>query len=230
MLRESLKGIGCEIGIAGLSRGEEAAHQMVELALVDLLLRALSEDAACADVVEIVEVLGRVALHLVGIDGAQGLDGLPLETYIIIIGGIDNGILCLSIEEALLLTLCQRGTLLVDAVDATNGTFTVIVEVLVARTALAQAHLLDITYEQFKLIISQFRDFVQQFLRIVIGHAHDTDEGQIVERLSTACIITFSEVVSPLGASLHGVNIPIVIGIGLSIQHVHRLPISIGTG
>ena len=104
MLGESLKGVGGEEGVVALSGDEEAAHQVVELLLVDLLLCALGDDASRADVIEPVEQLGGVALHLVRVDGVEGLDGLFLQTHIIIIGGVDDGVFALGIMEPAQLT------------------------------------------------------------------------------------------------------------------------------
>ena len=104
MLGEGFKGVGGEEGVVTLSGDEEAAHQVVELLLVDLLLRALRDDATRTDVIEPVEQLGGVALYLVGIDGVEGLDGLFLQTHVIIIGGVDDGVLALGIVQPAQLT------------------------------------------------------------------------------------------------------------------------------
>ena len=104
MLGEGLKGIGGEEGVVTLSGDEEAAHQVVELLLVDLLLGALRDDATRTDVIEPVEQLGGVALHLVGVDGVESLDGLFLQTHVIIIGGVDDGVLALGIVQPAQLT------------------------------------------------------------------------------------------------------------------------------
>ena len=72
---------------------------MVELQLVDILLGALCQYAASTNVVEVVQILCRIALYLVGVNLSQGLYRLSLKTYIIIIGGVDNGVLCFCIEQ-----------------------------------------------------------------------------------------------------------------------------------
>ena len=104
VLGEGFEGVGGEEGVVTLSGDEEAAHQVVELLLVDLLLRALRDDATRTDVIEPVEQLGGVALHLVGVDGVESLDGLFLQTHVIIIGGVDDGVLALGIVQPAQLT------------------------------------------------------------------------------------------------------------------------------
>ena len=72
MLREGLKSVGREEGIVCLTRHQETAHQLVELLLVDFLLRALSDDTAGTDIIKVVQPLGRVALHLSQTHRPQG--------------------------------------------------------------------------------------------------------------------------------------------------------------
>ena len=72
---------------------------MVEFQLVDVLLGAFCEDAASTDIVEVVQILGSVALHLVRIYLSQRLYRLSLKTYIIIIGGVHYCILRFCVEQ-----------------------------------------------------------------------------------------------------------------------------------
>ena len=147
MLGERLQSIGSEIRIVALTRNHEATQQMVELLLVDLLLRALGKDAASADVIEIIEVLRCVALYFIGVDGLQSLNRLPLKTDIIIIGGVDDGVLRLGIEHAVAVFVGEQFALFVDTVQHTVSLFTVFMELTVAGPALTEAHLLNITDE-----------------------------------------------------------------------------------
>ena len=64
MLGKCFKCVGCEIGIATLTGSQEAAHQMVELLLVDLLLRSLRDNTTSTDVIEVIEVLCCILLNL----------------------------------------------------------------------------------------------------------------------------------------------------------------------
>ena len=159
----------------------ETAQQAVHLLLKDFLCRPFGQNAAGTNVVEIVQELRRVLFHLLGVYGLQGLNRLLLKTYIIIIGGIDNGKLCLGIEQPAALALVQQVALFVDAVHACDSTLTEVIEVLVARAALTKAHLLNIAHQHFQLIVSQFRNLVQQLPYGLIVHFGHQVERTVVD-------------------------------------------------
>ena len=106
-----------------------------------------------ANVIEIVEELGSIANHLVGVDGPQGRYRLSLQTYIIIIGGVDDGIFRLSIEQPALVGWRQQRALFIDTAEGTIGQSTKLMELTIARTALTETHLLDIGNQQLKLVV-----------------------------------------------------------------------------
>ena len=205
MFGQRLLGLCLEIGIVEPLGDGQTAAQEVHLLVVDVFRRALGDDAACTDVVEVVQVLCRVAAYLVGVDGLEGLDGLAFQAYIIIIGGVDNGKLRFSIAQALLLTGCQLVALLVDAEHAVQGMFTEVVEFLVARTALAQAHLLHIAYEEFQLIVGECRNSTKQGVSPMVFHACNGSKGQVVQ--------SFGRTLGCRSIILDGIKIAIVIGV-----------------
>ena len=112
--------------------------------MVDLLLCTLGDNTSGANVIEIVEELGCIAYHLVGINGSQSRYRLALQTYIIIIGGVDDGILRLGIEQPALIGWRQQRALLMDTAEGTIGQRTILMELTITRTTLTEAHLLDI--------------------------------------------------------------------------------------
>ena len=154
--------------------------QIIHLLLIDVLSTPFGDDSACANVVKIVQILSRVATHLVGVDGHQSIDRLILQTHIIIIGGIDDGKLRFAIAQTTLLAVVQLVALFVDTLHAGDGAFTEIVKVLVMGTTLTKAHLLHIANEQFYLIVSKFRNVVQGRLRLLIIHLCHLNKGQMV--------------------------------------------------
>ena len=186
---------------------------MVELLLVDLVLRTLRDDAACTDVIQVVQILGRITLHLVGIDGVQSLNGLSLQTHIIIIGGIDDGIFRLGIEQTTGIPLRKGLYVLIDTVHGTACQLTELMELAVSGTTLAETHLLDIGDEEFHLVIRSLYHLGQQFFSLVVFHPCDMDECQIVEGLSPTRRIMSRQIKSLLGKVPGTVDISIVKGI-----------------
>ena len=225
MLGEGLEGVGGEEGVVALPGDEEAAHQVVELLLVDFLLRALSDDAARSDVIQPVEHLGGVALHLVGVDSVEGLDGLFLQTHIIIIGGVDDGVLALGIVQTAQLSGRELTALLVDAVQCLVGQLTVLMELTITRTALTKPHVLHVGHHPLHLVVARLQHFIQQHLSIVVLHADDTDEGLVVTCLRPTLAVTVAQFIGPDGISLGRVDVAVMISIREGIQLVHGAPV-----
>ena len=177
MVGQRLLGLCLEIGIV-VSQGDiQAARQTIHLLLIDVLLTAVSNDATSAHVVEVIQELSRIAAHLVRVDSHECVDGLALEAYIIIIGGIDDAKLRLGIAQALLLAGVELVAFLVDTFHTGHGTLAEIVEVLVARTTLAKTHLLDVTHQEFQLIVGHLGNLVQIVLCGLIVHSDHLDKG-----------------------------------------------------
>ena len=166
----------------------QAAQQVVELLLSNVVLGALGNDATRSNVVEIVQELGRVLLHILG-RLHQGINALLLQSYIIIIGGTDDGQFRFGIEQPPLLALRQQLALLVDAPQGLPGLFTVVIELTVMGAALTQAHLLHVGHQQFQLVIGNGRNGVEQLSGLVIVHADDAHEGQMIQGLGLAVAI-----------------------------------------
>ena len=230
VLGEGLKRVGCEEGVVSLTGQKEAAHEVVELQLVDLPLRALGDDAARTDVIQVVEHLGGVALHFVGVDDAQGLDTLVLQAYIIIIGGVDNGIFTLCIAQPALLTWGEEVTLLVDTTQGLIGKLTVLMELAVTGSALAEAHLLHMGHHALHLVVARLKHLVQPLISLIILHPGDTDKGLIITSLRPTLAITVAQVISPGTVIQRRVEVAVMIIIGEGIQLVDIVPIRTRTG
>ena len=230
MFGERLEGIGREERHIGMARQEEAAHQMVELLLVDLLLGTLGDDAASTYIIHIIKVLGRVAHHLVGMDAPQGINTLALETYIIIIGGIDDGVLRLGIEQTALVMGREQRALFIDATDGLISQLTILVELAIARTALTESHLLNIGDELLHLVIGSLNGFVKELFGLIILHTDDVDEGEVIQGLCPTRRITIRQVASTSCVDFSRIEVAIMIGIGLGVQLVDGLPIRARTG
>ena len=177
MVSQRLLGLCLKIGIVVSQGNVQTARQTIHLLLIDVLLAAVGDDATSAHVVEVIKELSRVAAHLVRVDSHKGVDGLALEANIIIIGGIDDAELRLGIAQTLLLADVELVAFLVDTLHTGHGTFAEIVEVLVARTALTQTHLLDVTYQEFQLVVSHLGNLVQIILCGLIVHPDHLDKG-----------------------------------------------------
>ena len=182
VLSQRLQCVSCEIGVMVTLGYLQATQQVVELLLGDIVLGALCNDATRSDVVEIVQELGRVLLHILRCLH-QGINALLLQSYIIIIGGTDDGQFRFSIEQPLLLALCQQLAFLIDASQGFPGPFAVVIELTVMGAALTQAHLLHVSHQQFQLVVGNRRDGVEQLSGLVIVHADDAHEGQMIQGL-----------------------------------------------
>ena len=143
MFGNGLLGVGLKIGVAEARGDAETAVQEVHLLVIDVFGGAVSDDAPGTDVIQVVQVLGRVVPHLVGIDGQEGFHRLALQAHVVVIGGVDNGQLRLGIGQPLKEPGRQGGALLVDALQMVKGTLAVFIESTVVAPALAETHLLN---------------------------------------------------------------------------------------
>jgi hypothetical protein len=158
-------------------------------------------------------------------DALKCLDALTLETYIIIIGGVDNRILCFGIKQTMPVMLGEQLTLFVDTKDGLISQLTILVELTIARTTLAETHLLHIGYELLHLIVGSLYGFVEEFFSLIILHTDDMDEGEVVESLCPPRLITYRQVASTSCVNFSRIEVAIMIGIRLGIQFVDSLPI-----
>ena len=69
----------------------QATVQIVYLLSMYLVGRTLGQNTACTNVIQVVQVLSRITTQFVKVQLLQGFDGLAFQSYIIIIGGVDNG-------------------------------------------------------------------------------------------------------------------------------------------
>ena len=164
---------------------------MVELFLIDVLLRASGNDTTRTDIVQIVEPLRRVETKIVDINALEGIDRLSLQTYIIIIGRGDDGHFRLSIAQTLQLCLAQLASLLIDSLQGLHRILTVFVELAILGTTLTKTHLLNVSNKLFYLIISDLWNFIQPLLRLIVLHLDNIGEGQVVEGFCPTLVIIF---------------------------------------
>ena len=115
VIGQCLLSLCLEISIAIALGHTQATVQAFYLLLMNLLRGAIGKYSACTDVVEIVQVLGRVVAHLIRIQLLKGLHTLAFQSYIIIIGGSDNSHFRFRISQSLALTLSKLVALFVDA-------------------------------------------------------------------------------------------------------------------
>ena len=172
MVSQCLLSLCLEIDISVAFSYTETTVQVVDFFLMDLFGSSFGKDTTCPDVIEIVEVLGGIVAHLVRIQLLKGLHTLTLQSYIIIIGGSDNSHFRFGIGQTLALTLRKLVTLFVDARQSLDSLFAPLVKLTILRTTLTEAHLLDITYQQFNLIVGKCYGFIQQTVGFSIIHGN----------------------------------------------------------
>ena len=85
----------------------------------------------------------------------QRIDGLSLQSYIIIVGTLNDGHFTLRIEQPQLQPLRQSEALLVDALQSLGCLFAIVIELTIGRPALAEPHLLNVRNEQLYLVIGR---------------------------------------------------------------------------
>ena len=180
---------------------------------MNLFRSAISQHSACTDVVEIVQVLGSVVAHLIGIQLLKSLHTLALQSYIIIIGGSDNSHFRFRISQSLALTLSELVTLFVDARKSLDSLFATFVKLTILRTALTEAHLLDIAHQQLYLIVGKHNSFCQQTIGLGIIHGDQRNKSQMGKCLSTSSLITLRKAQGLTGIQRCRIDIAVMIGI-----------------
>ena len=146
--------------------------------------------ASSSYIIYIVEILRSVVAHgRTGGHVVERIGRLPLQSHIIVVCGVDYCVFRFGVVQSPFLPLGQFVALLVYAPQASVGTLTVVVEVLVARRSLAEAHLLHLGYEQFDVVVGVGGGFVKLLPGFVIVHAPHACEGHVVERLGLSFII-----------------------------------------
>ena len=124
--------------------------------------------------------------YLVNVHFEQCFNRLAFQTYIIIIGGIDNGQFRLCINHSALKMFGQGETLLIDTSLMCYGTFTMFVEGAVIAATLTKSHLLYFGHQKLYLIVCELHDFLQQTVSLLVIHANHADECEVVECLGTS--------------------------------------------
>ena len=201
-----------------------AAHEVVELALADGFLCPGGEDAACADVVVVVQQLRHVGLYLaVGIDLPDGLDGRLFQSHIIIIGGGDDGELCPRIHHAAPLAGGEQALVLLDAVEPLLCLLVVVVELLVERLALAETHELDVRHQKLHLVVGDLEYGVELGKGFREAHLHQVGERQVVQGLCPSGIVPLRQPVRPPGIQVDRVEAAVMEGVGLVVAGIHLL-------
>ena len=185
MFCQGFLGLGDKIDVAATLGNGQAATQQPHLFLADIVSRAFGHDASGAGIVEIVQILCRVMAHLVDVELLHGFDGLRLQTYIIIIGGSDNGHFRLGIAQPLALMVAQHAAFLVDALLSLDSLLTILVEGPVITAALTKAHVLNVADQQLQLIVGGGTDLLKETVCLAIVHASHRHESQMVQGFGT---------------------------------------------
>ena len=208
-----------------------ALHQIVPFLLIYLFLGTFCDDTTSTNLIEIVQILRRILLQLrIILDGFKRFNRSLLQTYIIIIGGCDNGQLAACIDHTLAHARCKVYRLLLYPSQRSTGILIVFVEILVSRDTLTKSHLLDIRNQQLYLVIRKHGNAVQLTVSLLIAHLGQTDEGHVVQCLCTSVVVVFSQVKCLLGIVPSGVKIPIMERIGDVVQLIHLLSMRRRTG
>ncbi len=155
----------------------------------------------------------------------NGIDRLTFQTYVIVVGALNDGHFGLGINHALLQAFRQQETLLVDAVQTIYCQLAVVVELAVVGASLTESHVLDVGNEQFHLVVGEQGYRVKPPFGFVVVHAHHADESQVVECFGLSVVVGRGGAVGQLRIVGRRVKTTVVIGIRNRIQLVHRLPI-----
>ena len=154
MVCQPFQSLCLEIRITLTTGYAETAVQHLYLVSMNLLRIITRQDASCANVIEVVQILCSITAYGIDVQRVDSLDRLPFKTYIIIIGRIDNGHLRLCINHALLETGWQFLTLFTNAHQMVLSTFAMLVESTVVGAALTKAHVLNFSNIHLYLVVS----------------------------------------------------------------------------
>ena len=184
----------------------------------------MSNNAASTYIIMISKELSRIVANLpIWIDEQERIDRLLFQTYIIIIGGSDNLELGGCIDHSSLEVGVQRFWFFLYAMHTSDSTLTIVVKVFVLRLTLTKAHALNISHQQFHLIVGDQSNAVQKFVGILIIHFQYADKSEVVQCFCLACGITISCCQSTFGINRSGIKIAIMIRIGYFVQLVNIL-------
>ena len=150
---------------------------MFHLVVAYLLGSALGQETSCPDVIQIVQVLGRIMTHGIKVHQLKRLDRLAFQTDIIIIGGGDDGHLRFGIEQTASLSQGQLAALLVDALKGIDRLLATLIELTILAATLTETHLLHIADQQLDLIIALDDGLCQQTVGQRVVHSHYRSES-----------------------------------------------------
>lgn len=158
---------------------------------------------------------------VVGVDGMYGFDGRLFESYIIIIGGSDDGEFGACIRHTFLGTCGQHSVLFVDATQASVGIIHIVVELFVAAFTLTKAHLLDVGNKQFYLVVGDLGHLFELVGGFAILHLGDVVERKVVERLGLTVVIGLGKGQSTVGINACRVEVAVMTGVRKVVQPVY---------
>ena len=219
VLAHALKRLSLEEGIVVGNGQLIATHQIGELGIGNGILGFLVDDAARADVVEIVQHLSRIVLKVnFLLDVENGLGRLLRETYIIEIGGENDVVLALGISHTATLMFVKPVLFLLDTMNAPLRSNAVVVEELVLRLSLAETHALNISNKLLDEVVG--RDAIEQRISTIVVHPSDVVECQIVEGLSLSVAIAIGKGQCLLSIDASRIERAIMELVRTLIQHV----------
>ena len=191
VLTDRLQAVGLPIRIIGVDGKEETVQQVFYFVLRDFVWVSVAQHASRTDVVIIVEQLGGIGIdHPLWVDLIEGIVGLAGQSHIIEVSGQNNMVFAEGIDHALLLVGIELALFFLYSFQSPLGPLAEVVEVLVARLPLAEAHQLDVAYEKFYLVVGGLRDTLQQTVGTLIVHVCDVDKGQSVQCLGLTTVVS----------------------------------------
>ena len=199
-----------------------AAHKIVEFTVADFLLGRSLDNAARTYIIKEIQQLCRVGdAFVVQVECDHRRPRLLCKSDIIEIGRFDDGEFRFGIGKPPQLMFGKSISLLFDALQIAFCAFTIVVEKLVLRFALAQSHSLHIGHEPLYQIVG--RDAVQLPFCAVVVHLRNAHESQMIHRLGTSVGIVGRGLVGAFRIDAHRVERAIVIGVCQIVQLVHRI-------
>ena len=154
-LTDSLQGVCLPIREVVLSCKHIASYEILKLLLFNSFLCVRIDNTTRADVIEVGQQLCYVCLNLsIRVNLVDGFDGWLFQTYIIIIGGGNDSKLRAGIDHTTSLTRREQCFVFFNTMKSFLCLFIVVVELLIERLTLTETHQLDISNQQFYLVIS----------------------------------------------------------------------------
>ena len=233
-----LQGIALDVELSGLVCLAAGGVEQVEAAQPSVVpvgrLHQRRRPLQVGRVEPLPRVLGQLAVLPEQLHRAAGI--LLLLQVIIIGSGGDEELRACCAQPLLLVAGAQpfaivgsprRFALFVDATEALQGTVAVVVELLVARRALAELHAPHVGHEQLRLVARALLRLVEAAGRLVILHPHEGRHAQVVPRLGPASPVERGFVERLLCQSAALLRIAESAAVGLGVERIDPLHLAL---